>query len=374
MKKRFLMALIVALSVIVLASCKKNNEFISSKSLERITFTVTVAQEDGAQKEYVIKRQGNAYSYTMNKNTEYFYDFGDQTYQITSTNDIVTSTKSDRDFSAIFDAFKEVKESDLDKNSDGSYSFKAGNDPKVYSLFMEDVLLDSRTKLKEGYDAGLISIDSTKIFVKNGVVTVLNLFIKYNGKNVGLTISSKDVNVTTVNMPTESANGKNYELRVDSKNALVTLKFDNYGTIKFELFGFSEEDTQNIVNYFVYLFKKGKYSKAWLKSISDGKILVDSSNAVESTIKAPSKSTESNSRGTIAMMLLNDSDVSTQAFVINTKANASNDSSYIVIGGIVEGFDTLDKLAQLKIDENTEIGVKVSIKYNKYKYTKPELQ
>ena len=149
MKKIILPLFFLALSLLVLGGCKKEKEFISTKKLESVTLNVSVAQEDGSTKEYVIKRDKEAYSYTQNNKTEYFYDFGNQTYQIENVNDVITSTKSTRDFSKMFEAFASIKESDLDKNADGSYSFKEGTEPKVYSLFMEDTQIDSRTKLKK---------------------------------------------------------------------------------------------------------------------------------------------------------------------------------------------------------------------------------
>ena len=374
MRNKIYVFIFMIMLTLSLSACSKNNDFIKDENLESVTLTVQIKKGDNNPTEYVIKRNGDAYSYTKGNTTEYYYDFGDKTYQVELLNDVVTSTVSKKEFSTMFSAFKDVTTDDLNKNADGSYSFKEGSEPKVYSLFMESFALDSRTMLKEGYDAGLIKIDSSKIYVSDGKLSLMNLFVVYNGENVGLTVTAKDHKVTKVTMPTETEAGKEYASNVNKTNAVVTLKFDKLGTIKFQLFSYEDEQMLNIVNYFVYLFKKGKYSKLGLTTVETNDVMLDSSKKMESTIKAPSKSTISNKRGTVAMSLLDTDDNSTQAFVINNSDNSSKDSSLIVIGGVVEGFDVLDKLSQLTLEENETINVKISIKYNKFKYTKPELQ
>ncbi len=374
MKRTIVIFIFMMTLVLALSACSKKNELIKKENLESVTLNVQIKKGDDNPTEYTIKRNGDAYSYTKGNTTEYYYDFGDKTYQIESLNDVVTSTVSTREFSSMFNAFEDITKDDLNENNDGSYSFKEGSEPKVYSLFMESFALDGRTMLKEGYDAGLIDVNSTKIFISNGKLTLMNIFVQYNGENVGLTVNAKDHKVTKVTMPTETEAGKEYASNIDKNNAVVTLKFDNIGTIKFQLFSYEDEEMLNIVNYFIYLFKKGKFNKLGLTTVETNDVLLDSSKKMESTVKAPSKSTISNKRGTVAMTLLDSDDNSTQAFVINTGDNSSKDSSFIVVGGVIEGFDVLDKLAQLSLGENETIEVKVSIKYNKFKYNKPTLQ
>ena len=106
--------------------------------------------------------------------------------------------------------------------------------------------------------------------------------------------------------------------------------------------------------------------------MSNGLAFGESKETLKKTVSTDTTMTYKNTRGTLSMMVLDNSE-HTSKLILNTTTNTSyNTSGYTPIGGIVDGFTVLDSLMGLTADEFAKVKVTVSVKYNGYKYSQPD--
>lgn len=390
MKKRILGLAIVSLLALFLAGCESKKIFSDSKldnyTAERKINDVT---------DYTLQKDGSYYKMVdQDGNESYYIDFGDETYEYkqvtetvteddetteedeTVTNTYVTSEVTSIDLSSLTDSLLSISLDDLTKNDDGSYSFKELEENSLLSPFMDDVWLDDVTELKEGYTRGLIVLNSAVIYMSDGTPTSLVMTVTYADSLTTITYSFSSFGSTDVDVYKESYLDKDYVNYLKDGSPVVTIKFVGYGEVKVQLFS-QELQNLNAVYYFIYLFKNYFYSGIVVDSEPDSEVFFGTSKKTPAKTIDTSDNVVANTRGILSMVIATEDDddntVYTTQLFLNLEDNSStyDDSGYLPIGGVIEGFDVLDAIAGLSDSEYADVKVKISIQYNGFSYEEP---
>ena len=364
-KRLFVLLLCTLLVVLSLAGCKSPN-LLNEKALKNVTIERVYNNET-----IVLKRVDNNYSLTEGDTTKTFAKYQNVAFEYeTHTHDTEDGTETHFESEITTDTTYKYFEllENLDK---GGLDNLVGNE--LISQYLTGIKVEPQTDAKEAYDRNLLAISNANLEESSKKPSKFTISFSYAGTDYQVVYNFKDYGSTTISMPVETTDNKAYKAALSDKNAVVTFNFKGYGKITVQLF--QDIDDTNVVNYFLYLVKKGFYKKVFVNaqpSTSNGVIFGESKETLKKTVSADTTMTYKNTRGTLSMMLT-DSSASTTKLVFNTTTNTSYDSNgYTPIGGIVDGFTVLDSLMGLTADEFADVKVTVSVKYNGYKYSQPD--
>lgn len=390
MKKYLIMVLALLLSVFMLTACSDKG-LISEKSLENYTLTVTTTIDSNFKheifktgKRYSIKKASDeapnyyaTYGSKVLKYVEKDVDFGDTTLK--SATATIDSTIDPANFEKLL---INLKKSDV--NKDELINLKNNN---IISYLIDGISLDDETvRLDNAYKYGLIECTSAKLEIKSSKLNKIDVTFKYGGNDLVVTATFSDYGTTKIdNFPVETSYDKTYYSYFDvneegqkPKSVYIDVKFGDYGTVRFESLALKNDAEVNALNYFLYLFKKGAYSKANIDSCTTSIIMIgDQKEDVSKQIasKVNQTTTPSNKRGTLALKFTDDQSNPTQQFQINlTDLSSSYDTTSTVIAGVIDGFSVLDEVSQLSTNVYNEIKIKISVTYNDYTYTEPKFK
>jgi len=397
MKKIF--TIIIALIIILSLTACNDKGLIKEEKIQNIT--ITQKFNDGIN--YVIKRDGTKLLYTKDETSTSYQLAETQVYKyITKTKTIKSDDYTTKDIDETetieyvqsatddttnllekFDALLNIKKSDLTKKEKDIYSFNELTKNEFLIPYVDgDLLISANTKLEDAYKTGLLSFDSAEIKISNGCPCYIKAYVTYSSKTSVVEITFSDCGSTEANILKEKTSEDDFNNTItyldylEDDAAVITLDFKGYGKVKLKFF--NDKADINTINYFVYLLRKGAYSKTYCDSVSTNSIMFGNTTKEEGlkkTIDMPKKSTVANKRGVLSMPLVVDS-IKTQQLVLNFSDNSSTSDSipYIAIAGVVSGFDVLDLLQGMDSEKVTEVKVNVSVEYNSYSYVKPELK
>ena len=374
MKKYLIMVLALLLSVFMLTACSDKG-LISEKSLENYTLTVTTTIDSNFKheifktgKRYSIKKASDeapnyyaTYGSKVLKYVEKDVDFGDTTLK--SATSTIDSTIDPANFEKLL---INLKKSDV--NKDELINLKNNT---IISYLIDGISLDDQTvRLDNAYKYGLIECTSAKLEIKSSKLNKIDVTFKYGENDLVVTATFSDYGTKTY----YSYFDVNEEGQ-KPKSVYIDVKFGDYGTVRFESLALKNDAEVNALNYFLYLFKKGAYSKANIDSCTTSIIMIgDQKEDVSKQIasKVNQTTTPSNKRGTLALKFTDDQSNPTQQFQINlTDLSSSYDTTSTVIAGVIDGFSVLDEVSQLSTNVYNEIKIKISVTYNDYTYTEP---
>lgn len=390
MKKKILMISALIFSLVLLVGCKAQSLF-NAKNYESFTLETTL----DSQTLFTIQKSDN--KYVVNEedgSAKYYIDFGNVTYEYTKKETVVkveeteenateektddkpveiNSSLSNLELSSFIEGLSSITKDDVTV-SGNTYTFKELVKNSKIGALMHNVYLDERTALYNGYVNGLIELKSAKITTNGKQVTSIDLEVNYNGKVFKVTHKLSLHNATTINFLEENYLSKSYKEHVKDENLpVVTLTFKGYGKVKVALFTETSQ-LENAIRYFMYLTKKNYYSKAQIDEVPTKSIIFGSSTKVLSdTISTSKTPTIKNTRGVLSLKVLGENDAKTSQLVLNLNDNSSDFDKlgYTPIGGVIEGFDVLNKLSGLTSQDYKGIKVSVSINFNGYKYAEP---
>ena len=149
------------------------------------------------------------------------------------------------------------------------------------------------------------------------------------------------------------------------QNPLVTIKMQNGGEIKVELY---PEKAPNTVNNFISLVKNGFYDGLIFHRVISGFMIQGGDPAGvgtggpgycikgEFTLNGFKNNDIKHERGVISMARANNpNSAGSQFFIMH--ANASSlDGQYAAFGKVVDGMEAVDKIAEVRTDWNDKIG------------------
>lgn len=373
-KRLFVLLLCTLLVVLSLAGCA-SPKLLNAKALKNVTIERVYGNET-----VVLRRVDNNYALTENNETKTFAKYQNVAFEYELHTHLVEDGEDENG-----PKYKEESHFELETTTDTTYKYfellenleKGGLDNLVgnelVSQFLTGIMIEPQTDAKEAYDRNLLTVSSVDLLQNSKKPSSLTVNFSYAGGNYKVEYFFKDYGTTEINMPVETTDNKDYKDALSDKNAVVTFNFKGYGKIKVQLF--QDIDDTNVVNYFLYLVKKGFYRNVTVNaqpSMSNGLTFGESKETLKKTVSADTTMTYKNTRGTLSMMVL-DSSEHTSKLILNTTTNTSyNTSGYTPIGGIVDGFTVLDSLMGLTADEFAKVKVTVSVKYNGYKYSQPD--
>ncbi len=369
-KRLFVLLLCTLLVVLSLAGCA-SPKLLNSKALKNVTIERVFDNET-----LILKRVDNNYLYQLGDDVKTIAKYQNVAFEYTST---VKHNSSENEEDITTKVFTPTVTTDttykyfelLENLEKGSLDNLVGNE--LISQYLTGIKVEPQTDAKEAYDRNLLTVSKIDLEQSSKKPSKVTISFSYAGTDYQVVYNFKDYGSTAISMPVETTEDKDYKAALSDKNAIVTFNFKGYGKIKVQLF--QDFDDTNVVNYFLYLVKKGFYKKVFVNaqpSMSNGVVFGESSETLKKTVSADTTLTYKNTRGTLSMMLT-DSSASTTKLVFNTTTNTSYDSNgYTPIGGIVDGFTVLDSLMGLTADEYAKVKVTVSVKYNGYKYSQPD--
>lgn len=369
-KRLFVLLLCTLLVVLSLAGCK-SPKLLNEKALKNVTIERVFNGET-----IVLKRVDNNYSFTEGDNVKTFAKYKNVAFEYTTS---VKHTLSEDEEEVTTTSFNQTITTDttykyfelLEDLEKGSLDNLVDNE--LISQYLTGIKIEPQTDAKEAYDRGFLTISKVDLEESSKKPSKITISFSYAGTDYQVVYNFKDYGSTAISMPVETTEDKAYKAALSDKNAVVTFNFKGYGKIKVELF--QDIKDMNIVNYFLYLVKKGFYRNVSVNaqpSMSNGVIFGQSKETLKKTVDSDSTMTYKNTRGTLSM-LITDSSESTTKLVFNSSTNTTYDSNgYTPIGGIVDGFTVLDSLMGLTEDEYASVKVTISVKYNGYKYSQPD--
>ena len=167
-----------------------------------------------------------------------------------------------------------------------------------------------------------------------------------------------------------------YSMFLNDSNPIVSIDVVDYGIMEIELF---PDVAKNTVNNFLTYVENGKYTDSTFHRIISGFMIQggqtkDNYGPISGEFDLNSfTNILSHYRGVISMARTNDFDSATSQFFIVHEDYPTLDGNYASFGGLISGFDVLDKIAEEKTDFNdsplTDIVIsKVSVELNDYTF------
>ena len=174
----------------------------------------------------------------------------------------------------------------------------------------------------------------------------------------------------------EVENDFGYSMFLNDSNPVVSIDVVDYGRMEIELF---PDVAKNTVNNFIAYVESGKYTDSTFHRIISGFMIQggktkESYNPIAGEFDSNSfTNILSHYRGVISMARTSDVNSATSQFFIVHKDSFFLDGDYASFGGLISGFDVLDKIADEKTDFNdsplTDIVISnVSIEFNDYTF------
>lgn len=171
---------------------------------------------------------------------------------------------------------------------------------------------------------------------------------------------SKVPNTNKDNIKSNSAVSSNYKSKYSGKKPIVTIEMEDGGVIKAELYS---DVAPRTVDNFVDLVQKNFYNGLIFHRvipgfmIQGGDPLGNGTGGSKTTIPGEFKSNGFNNnlkhtRGVLSMARSQDPNSASSQFFIMVKDTASLDGSYAAFGKVIQGMDEVDKIVNVKRDEN----------------------
>lgn len=151
---------------------------------------------------------------------------------------------------------------------------------------------------------------------------------------------------------------------MEKKNPIVTIEFENYKPIVLELY---PDKAPNTVSNFIQLAQSGFYSGAIFHRVIPGFMI---QGGAGSKPCRPIKGEFTNNRflndlkhvrGVISMARTNDPNSASSQFFIMHKDSPHLDSNYAAFGMMLDGFETLDAIANVRTNVSDKPLVNVTI-------------
>ncbi len=145
-----------------------------------------------------------------------------------------------------------------------------------------------------------------------------------------------------------------YGAYTNAKNPVVTIEVVHFGKMEIQLF---PEVAPNTVRNMVHMIKDNVFENSTFhRIISSFMIQGGRSNKEVKAIRGEFKSNGFDNplkhfRGVISMARTSDPNSATSQFFIMHQDSPHLDGKYAAFGGVVKGFDVLDKIANVKTDK-----------------------
>ncbi|MCR5741067.1 MAG: peptidylprolyl isomerase [Gammaproteobacteria bacterium] len=248
-------------------------------------------------------------------------------------------------------------------------------DNPLVAILLEGIYLDDseKTEGRSAYESGFLTVSSVALEKDGNAPKTVTISLTYASKSLSIVYNYTKVNSTTFDTLNEDTTNLTYNNYLSDSNPTVTLTFEGYGSITLQLF-VTDYDDSNVANYFLYCLKEKFYKKAAVdlsSTLKNGITFGSTEKKITKTVSVDSDLALKNTRGLLSMVVISDS-TNTSQLILNTSTNTTYDTSaYTPVAGVVDGFEVLDSLTGLSEDIIKGVSVKISVKYNGYKYSAP---